>query len=209
MSISKKYYVLKFTNAQIPFSPINFFIASAFMALILAACPNTAFSDEGTQPILTGWSNIPFYDDGTPPIGISPVLGNEVQQNQNIGSSGDVTTLAIPANPGVDVTFKRNPISIKLYDSDQVDGDALNVLFNGRPIPGVPNPLVLSASPGITFTVQLEPTDLLPDHANRLELIAVNEGYGPPATIGLTLDASQVAAGQTRYHTGLADWPIY
>jgi len=203
MSISKKYCVLKFTKAQIPFSPINFFIASAFMALILAACPNAAFSDEETQPILAGWSNTPFYDDGTPPIGIFPVPGSEEQQNQNIGSSGDVTTLAIPANPDVDVTFKRNPISITLYDSDAIDGDAVNLLFNGMPIPGVPSPIVLSAPPGITFTVQLDPTDLLPDHANRLELIAVNEGYGSPTTIGLALDASQVAAGQTQFYAGL------
>ncbi len=199
----KKHYELKFAKARTPFNPINIFIASVYMTLMLAACPTTAFSDEGTRPMLAGWSNTAFYDDGTQPIGIFPVPGSEVQQNQNIGSSGDLTTLAIPANPGVDVTFKRNPISIKLYDSDQVDGDALNVLFNGKPIPGVPSPLVLSASPGITFTVQLEPTDLLPDHANRLELIAVNEGYGPPATIGLTLDTSQVAAGQTQFYAGL------
>jgi hypothetical protein len=107
------------------------------------------------------------------------------------------------ANPGVDVTFKRNPISITLYDSDQVDRDTLNVLFNGRPIPGVPSPIVLSAPPGITFTVQLEPTALLPDHANRLEFIAVNEGFAPPNTITLALDAGQVAAGTTRFHAGL------
>lgn len=186
MFTSKKHYELKFAKAQIPFSPITLFIAPVYITLILA-----------------GWSNAAFSDEGTHPIGIFPVPGSEVQNNQDASPSGDLTTLAIPANPGVDVTFKRNPISITLYDSDEVDGDTLNVLFNGRPIPGVPSPIVLSAPPGITFTVQLEPTALLPDHANRLEFIAVNEGFDPPNTIALVLNASQVAAGTTRFYAGL------
>jgi hypothetical protein len=100
---------------------------------------------------------------------------------------------APPTDPTADATVNQRQIRIRFWDEQEQDGDRIQILLNGQPVPGLEN--VRLTNQGTVAQLDLQPGK------NVITVVALDKGSKGPCTSGIQILGGVVVRGQAQSRT--------
>jgi hypothetical protein len=97
------------------------------------------------------------------------------------------------ADPSADATVNQRRLRIRFWDEQEEDGDRIQILLNGQPLPGLEN--VRLTNRGTVAQLELQPGK------NVITVVALDKGSKGPCTSGIAILDGVVIRGQAQSRT--------